>query len=76
MNEILAVIVICLASELVWKLQDDVTDEDSSDEDNLHVVERNIFRELHNPSYLWADAYSLFERVMDLGIKELYYKDV
>ena len=30
---------------------------------------------MHNPEYLWADAYSLFERLMNLGVKELYYKE-
>lgn len=34
-----------------------------------------VFEEVHNPAYLWADSYGLFERIMDLGIKELYYKD-
>ena len=75
MNEILAVIVICLASELVHRTNDVITNEDS-DDDNIHVAEQTLFKELHNPKHLWADAYTMFERIMDLGIKELYYKDV
>jgi hypothetical protein len=31
---------------------------------------------LHDPNFLWTDSYLLFERVMDLGIKDLYYKQL
>jgi hypothetical protein len=31
---------------------------------------------LNNPKYVWADAYALFERIMNLGVKELYYKEI
>lgn len=34
------------------------------------------FLALHNPKYIWADAYGLFERIMNLGVKELYYKEI
>ena len=43
MNEILAVVLVCLASEIVVKHQDDVTDDASDEEDNVHAVERTIF---------------------------------
>lgn len=78
MNEILAVIVICLANELVNKHQEEQpeAEDDSSDEDNLHVIESSLFKDLHDSKFVWADAYTMFERIMDLGIKELYYKDV
>ena len=32
-----------------------------------------VFRELHNPEYIFADAYLLFEKIMDLGVKDMYY---
>ena len=35
-----------------------------------------IFKMLHDPKGLWADAFTLFEKVMNLGIKELYYKEL
>jgi hypothetical protein len=30
---------------------------------------------LHDPEYIWADAYLMFESIMALGVKELYYKE-
>jgi len=33
-----------------------------------------IFRELHSPEHVYADTYLMFEKVMELGIKDLYYK--
>lgn len=30
---------------------------------------------LHDPEYLWTDCYLLFENIMNLGVKELYYKE-
>ena len=32
-----------------------------------------VFRELHSPEYIFADAYLLFEKIMDLGIKDMFY---
>lgn len=32
--------------------------------------------ELHNPEFIWADAYLIFERIMDIGVKDFYYKEV
>ena len=32
-----------------------------------------VFRELHSPQYVFADAFLIFEKIMDLGIKDLYY---
>ena len=34
-----------------------------------------LYKYLHDPNYIWADAYSIFDKVMDFGIKELYYKE-
>lgn len=31
-----------------------------------------IFKELHNPVYLFADLYALFAKVMELGIKDMF----
>ena len=32
-----------------------------------------VFRELHSPEYIFADAFLLFEKIMDLGIKDMFY---
>ena len=32
-----------------------------------------MFRELHNPEFIFADAYLMFEKIMELGVKDLYY---
>ena len=32
-----------------------------------------VFRELHNPEFIFADAYLMFEKIMELGVKDLYY---
>ena len=42
MNEILAVILICLSSEIVSKHNEDSTDPDS-DEEDTQAVERTLF---------------------------------
>ena len=32
-----------------------------------------VFRELHSPEYIFADAFLMFEKIMDLGIKDMFY---
>ena len=32
-----------------------------------------VFRELHSPEYIFADAFLLFEKIMELGIKDMFY---
>ena len=32
-----------------------------------------VFRELHNPAHIFADAFLMFEKIMDLGIKDMFY---
>ena len=32
-----------------------------------------VFRELHNPEFIFADAFLMFEKIMELGVKDLYY---
>ena len=32
-----------------------------------------VYRELHNPEFIFADAYLMFEKIMDLGVKDMYY---
>ena len=32
-----------------------------------------VFRELHSPEHLFADAFLIFEKIMDLGIKDMFY---
>lgn len=65
MNEILAAIVSCIFSEL-----DFTTDE--SDED---ATPQSLFSYFHSYKHAWADCYIIFARLMNLGIKELYYRE-
>jgi len=32
-----------------------------------------VFRELHSPEFIFADAFLLFEKIMELGIKDMFY---
>ena len=32
-----------------------------------------VFRYLHSPEHVFADAFLLFEKIMDLGIKDMFY---
>ena len=77
MNEILAVVVICLVSELVSKESFEKAEKgDNSDEDSddSTLTPKQLLLTLHDPEYLWADAYVIFENIMNLGVKELYYR--
>ena len=57
-----------------------VQDEHSSDDDDhdetSHDYIKKLFRELHDPLHIWADIYCMFENLMNLGVKELYYRDI
>jgi len=33
-----------------------------------------VFRFLHSPEHIFADAFLLFEKLMELGIKDMFYK--
>lgn len=74
MNEILAVILICLVSELIFNQDSrrESSDEEEQTTDEVHEA----YMTIHDPKYIWADAYALFERLMNLGVKELYYKEI
>ena len=44
--------------------------------DDSYSVAHNaqkMFDFIHSPEHLVADCYGVFDRIMDLGIKELYY---
>lgn len=78
MNELLAVVVVCLLTEAatVKTQTDKASSEDSEEEDEaLGVSAKRLYSELHDPAFIWADAYAIFNRIMDLGVKELYYKE-
>ena len=82
MNEILAIIIICVTSELYNEhtvIPGLESDEDHSSDDNDDQSYDNdtkkLFKELHDPEGMWADIYAMFENLMNLGVKELYYKD-
>ena len=54
--------------------------EEDEDEygDDLYSVSTSaskMFNLIHSVPHYFADSYCLFERIMDLGIKELYFKD-
>jgi hypothetical protein len=77
MNEILAVIVICLSSELIFDSDTKKSEFIEADDEELACDEiHEAYVYLHNPKYIWSDAYSMFERIMNLGVKELYYKEI
>jgi hypothetical protein len=78
MNEILAVIVICLTSELIFEedSKDKQASSDGEDEEQNIDEAYTAYLALHNVSHIWSDAYALFERIMNLGVKELYYKEI
>ena len=78
MNEILAVIVICLTSELIFEegSKDKQASSDGEDEEQNIDEAYTAYLALHNVCHIWSDAYSLFERLMNLGVKELYYREV
>ena len=48
------------------------SDDDSDDDTSISA--NQIFKVLHDPEELWADAYNLFNNIMNLGVKELYYR--
>jgi hypothetical protein len=77
MNELLAVVVICLITEIVdknqFKRQRKESEDMNSDEESDEVTPQQIFMALHDPEYLWTDCYLLFENILNLGVKELYY---
>lgn len=73
MNEILSIILITLFSELCQRKKS--KNEEDSDEEDINMNAYIIYQHIHDEEYIWADAYSLFERILDLGIKDLYYKD-
>lgn len=75
MNEILAVIVICLVSELIFERDTKRAQEGDDEEQNADEA-YEAYLALHSADHVWSDAYSLFERIMNLGVKELYYKEI
>ena len=32
-----------------------------------------VFRELHSPEHIFADAFLMFEKIMELGVKDMFY---
>ena len=32
-----------------------------------------VFRELHSPEFVFADAFLMFEKIMELGVKDMFY---
>lgn len=74
MNEILAVIVMCIYSELLSEESDSTKLGEEGEDHDLDEA-RQIFKTLHDPTQVWADIYMMYENLMNLGVKELYYRD-
>lgn len=36
---------------------------------------KKLFHTIHDPAHIWADSYFMFENLMNLGLKELYYRE-
>lgn len=49
--------------------------EDLDDVYSITHSPKKMFRILHDPKYFVADSYTLFQRILDLGIKQLYFKE-
>lgn len=39
-----------------------------------HIDSYAVFRFLHSPEHIFADSFLLFEKLMELGIKDMFYK--
>jgi hypothetical protein len=48
---------------------------DSESEEDYETEERRIFEKMHDQEFIWSDSYWAFDRVMNLGLMELYYRD-
>lgn len=59
-----------------------LSDDDSFNEDQYDDQEaeneasKKLFRKLHDSRHAWADLYCMFENLMELGLKGLYFKDI
>ena len=62
---------VTLASESVF------SDLQTEEDEEIETAESpaKMFKEIHDSKYFWADTYAMFERILDLGIKELYFRD-
>ena len=72
---------VCLGLELNFS-KDSVgfekKEEDDEVVDDLYNIAHDankMYEIVHDKEFYIADSYSLFERIMNLGIKELYYQD-
>lgn len=75
-------IMACLGSELVYDNEEgDFHEKEEGSEEELDEYEiahdpKKMFELIHSKEHFFTDCYLLFERIMDLGIKELYYRDI
>ena len=81
LNDVCGIIMVALALELYF-LNDSVLgdeeeeeEEEETDEYTIAYEPKKLFAFLHDPSFLDADLYTLFERVMDMGVKQLYFRE-
>jgi hypothetical protein len=46
----------------------------ASEINNSTANSYRVYRELHSPEHVYADTYLIFGKVMELGVKDLYFK--
>ncbi len=61
MNDVFAVIMICLALDFCAK------------EEELTV--NKIYRELHSNEYFWSESYFMYEAMMRMGVCGIYFRE-
>lgn len=61
MNDVLSILMVALASDFC-------SEETLSAEKVCNMV--------HDPANFWSEAYAMFSRLMALGVKGIYYRDL
>ena len=64
MNDVLAVFMISLAIDFY---------QTNKQEEGGAIG--SIFEELHSPKYFWSEAYFMYEAIMRMGVKGIYFRD-
>ena len=64
MNDVLAVFMISLAIDFY---------QTNKQEEGEAIG--SIFEELHSPTYFWSEAYFMYEAIMKMGVKGIYFRD-
>lgn len=51
-------------------------EDDYDDQEAENEASKKLYRKLHDSRYVWADCFCMFENLMELGLKGLYFKDI